>query len=299
MVPRAVANKHLPLRVLSPWDWQHWLTWGYVIVHNAVPAPTVGRLRKLLWEFQGLDPSRPRSWYRRPRRGAVRRRTNIYSNSGFVSIYNHQYLWDNRQYKRVYDAFVDVWDREALWVTIDRANLNPPNRKSRPFKGFIHWDVDTTRDDLPMSVQGVLSLVDTTPAMGGFQCVPELFRTFDAWRARQPADRSPYFPDLRGFEIERPRLAAGDLLIFNGLLPHGISANRSADGVRVAQYITMFPADEGNETLRQARIRSWRDGGPAPGFPRDPRQWEKLRYPRAKLSPLGERLLGLRKWEES
>ena len=29
---------------------------------------------------------------------------------------------------RVYDAFVDIWDREDLWVTIDRANLNPPKR---------------------------------------------------------------------------------------------------------------------------------------------------------------------------
>ena len=43
-----------------------------------------------------------------------------------IEIYNHQYLWDNRQEPRVYDAFVDIWDREDLWVGIDRANLNPP-----------------------------------------------------------------------------------------------------------------------------------------------------------------------------
>lgn len=298
MVERAVTTKRLPLRVLSPWDWEHWLTWGYVIVHKAVPAPTLARLQALLWEFQGMDPARPDSWYRLPRRRPARRRTSIYSNTGFISIYNHQYLWDNRQDKRVYDAFVDVWDNEALWVTIDRANLNPPNRKSRPFPGFIHWDVDTTRDDLTMSVQGVLSLVDSAPRIGGFQCVPGIFHDFDAWRKAQPADRSPYFPDLRGFEIVRPRLRAGDLLIFNGLLPHGITPNRSADRVRLAQYIAMSPADEADESLRHARIRSWRERGPPPHFPRDPRRWESLRYPRARLSPLGERLLGLRKWSE-
>ena len=29
--------KMLPLRVLSPTDWQHWTTWGYVLVKTAVP----------------------------------------------------------------------------------------------------------------------------------------------------------------------------------------------------------------------------------------------------------------------
>ena len=48
--------------------------------------------------------------------------------TGMVEIYNHQYLWDNRMEQRVYDAFVDIWDMEELWVTIDRANLNPPKK---------------------------------------------------------------------------------------------------------------------------------------------------------------------------
>ena len=48
--------------------------------------------------------------------------------TGMVEIYNHQYLWDNRQEQRVYDAFVDIWDIEELWVAIDRANLNLPKK---------------------------------------------------------------------------------------------------------------------------------------------------------------------------
>ena len=31
-------RKRLPLRVLSEADWQHWITKGYVIVRQAVPA---------------------------------------------------------------------------------------------------------------------------------------------------------------------------------------------------------------------------------------------------------------------
>jgi ectoine hydroxylase-related dioxygenase (phytanoyl-CoA dioxygenase family) len=217
-----------------------------------------------------------------------------------VEIYNHQYLWDNRQYPRIYDAFVDIWDNEKLWVTIDRANLNPPNRSRRPFSGFIHWDADTTLDPLPVNVQGVLSLVDHEPEMGGFQCVPELFRTLEEWRKAQPADRDPWKPDTSGFEVVPVMPKAGDLLIFNSLLAHGIRPNVSKDKVRIAQYISMTPADESRDDLREIRVRSWREMEPPQGFafPGDPREWEKKNCSPAKLTALGERLLGLRRWSE-
>ena len=73
------------------------------------------------------------------------------NNTGMLEIYNHQYLWDNRMTQRVYDAFVDIWDMEDLWVTIDRANLNPPKKvKGSNQNGFIHWDSDTSLDPLPI-----------------------------------------------------------------------------------------------------------------------------------------------------
>src|SRR5690606_34956119 len=223
------------------------------------------------------------------------------NNSGMVEIYNHQALWDNRQHPRVYDAFVDIWDREDLWVTIDRANLNTPNRGARSFGGFIHWDADTSRRPLPIGVQGVLSLVDTDEEVGGFQCVPELFRTFDTWLERAPADRDPFHPDVTGFEIVPVPMRAGDLLIFNSLLAHGIRPNTSTDRVRMAQYISMHPAEEDNAEERETRIRSWRERE-APkraAFPRDPRERERPRYGPAQLTPLGEKLLGRRSWREA
>ena len=33
--------------------------------------------------------------------------------------------------QKVYDAFVDIWDREDLWVAIDRAHINPPKKLKR------------------------------------------------------------------------------------------------------------------------------------------------------------------------
>jgi hypothetical protein len=294
-VPLRDITKRLPLRVLSPADWTHWTTFGYVVVPAAVPEPNIRRLVDLLWEFSEMDPSDPGTWSRKQLRDHQMRELN---NSGMVEIYNHQYLWDNRQEPRVYDAFVDIWDRIDLWAAIDRANLNTPNRDGRPFTGFIHWDADTSLSPLPIGVQGVLSLVDTDSEIGGFQCVPELFRTLDAWIRTQPADRHPLHPDLTGFEIVPVPMRAGDLLIFNSLLAHGIRPNVSTDRVRMAQYISMYPAEEHNTAERDARVRSWRERE-APtraAFPGDPRDWERTRYETAVLTPLGEKLLGARSW---
>jgi ectoine hydroxylase-related dioxygenase (phytanoyl-CoA dioxygenase family) len=54
-------------------------------------------------------------------------------------------------------------------------------------------------------------------------------------------------------------MEAGDLLIFNSIELHGIRVNKSGNKVRMAQYISMMPAEEDNEPLRQWRIFSWRE----------------------------------------
>jgi hypothetical protein len=215
-----------------------------------------------------------------------------------VALYNHQYEWDTRQYTRVLEALTDIWGTEKHWGPIDRANLNLPIRPGYEYKAFIHWDYDP--ETKPQNVQGVLALADQTDEnMGGFQCIPELFRTYDTWKLTQPADRDRFKPDVTGFETVKVKMEAGDLLIFNSSEPQGIRANRSGDKVRMAQYISMMPAQEENEALRQWRISSWRDRRAPEGyaFPGDPRNWEATRYPRAVLTELGEKLLGLRSWE--
>ena len=288
-------RKTLPLRVLSDADFEHWQTYGFVVVPQAVPAENVERLVKFLWEFQEMDPANIETWFAKQLRDHAMKELNY---SGMVEVYNHQYLWDNRQCRRVYDAFVDIWDEEKLWVTIDRANLNTPNRSGRAFSGFIHTDYDTTLDPLPINVQGVLSLVDVDGETGGFQCVPELFRTFEEWKKTQPADRDGFKPDVTGFEVYPVPMKAGDLLIFNSLQPHGIRPNTSENKVRMAQYISMSLADESNEELRQRRITSWAERRAPEGFafPGDPREWERTKYATAELSPLGRKLLGLDRW---
>jgi len=283
-----------PLRVLSEEDWNFWTYNGYIVIKQAVPKENCEQLERLLWEFEEKDPEDINNWYA-PARAEMEMKELI--NSGMVEIYNHQYLWDNRMCPRVYDAFVDIWGTEKLWCTIDRANLNFPARAGFEFKGFIHWDYDP--ETKPQNVQGVLAIADQTDEnMGGFQCVPELFRNYDTWKLTQPTDRDYFKPDVSGYEKVKVKMEAGDLLIFNSLLPHGIRPNNSGNKVRIAQYISMMPAEEENETLRQWRINSWHDRIAPSGyaFPGDPRHWEQTKYKRAELTPLGKKLLGLEKW---
>ncbi|HEY5363751.1 MAG TPA: phytanoyl-CoA dioxygenase, partial [Aestuariivirga sp.] len=107
-------RKTLPLRVLSQADWEHWTKKGYVVVRQAVPAANVKPLVDLLWKFDEKNPSGPSTWYAPQRREHIMKELN---NTGMLEIYNHQYLWNNRMESRVYNAFVDIWDREDLWVT--------------------------------------------------------------------------------------------------------------------------------------------------------------------------------------
>jgi hypothetical protein len=298
-VQLAEIRKQKPFRVLSEADWQHWITRGYVIVRNAAPQAQCAAVVDMLWEFEEMDRHDPSTWYRPQRRENKMRELN---NAGLVEVYNHQSLWTTRQNRRIYDAFVDIWDREDLWVAIDRANLNPPNRGARAAQrenGFIHFDVDITARPRPIGVQGVLSLAPQDPEVGGFQCVPGIFANLDDFVAALPPGSNQFKPDITGHEIVNTTMNTGDLLIFNSLLAHGVRPNRSENRVRIAQYISMFPADFDNKPLRQARIRTWTEQTAPVGdpFPGDPRGFERSHYPVATLDHLGEKLLGLTRWK--
>jgi len=283
------------LRVLSEEDWTFWQHNGYIVIKQAVSREQAAATAAFLWEFEEKIPNDSSTWYTAPR---AEMKMKELENTGMVEVYNHQHLWNNRQMQRVYDAFVDIWGTEKLWVSIDRANLNFPIRPGFEQKGFIHWDYDPETN--PVNVQGVLALADQTDEnMGGFQCVPELFRNYHSWKLTQPEDRNHFMPDIAGLELVKVPLEAGDLLIFNSLEPHGIRPNLSKDKVRIAQYVSMMPAEEDNEPLRQWRINSWRDRIAPEGyaFPGDPRNWEQTRYKTAVLNELGKKLLGLTLWD--
>jgi len=127
-----------------------------------------------------------------------------------------------------------------------------------------------------------------------------LYRNYDSWKLTQPDNRDRFQPDISQLEdkIVKVKMEAGDLLIFNSTQPHGIRPNKSDNKVRIAQYISMMPAEEENEELRKWRINSWKNRIAPEGyaFPGDPRKWEQTKYKTAKLTDLGKKLLGLNSW---
>ena len=283
------------LKVLSVNDWKFWIENGYIVIKNAVAKDKAKKTASFLWEFEEKDSEDPSTWYSPPR---AEMKMKELAGTGMVELYNHQYLWENRQERKIYESFVDIWGTEKLWVTIDRANLNFPIRKNFEYKSFIHWDYDP--DTKPQNVQGVLALEDQTDlSMGGFQCIPWLYKNYNLWKKSQPKNRDRFKPDVSGLEdqIVKVPLEAGDLLIFNSTLPHGIRPNYS-NKVRIAQYISMMPAEEENLDLRNWRINSWKNRVAPEGhaFPGDPRKWEQIKYKTAKLNYLGKKLLGLKSW---
>ena len=284
------------LRVLSEEDWKFWMHNGYIVIKNAIPKEQAKATANFIWEFDEKNPNDTSTWYAKPR---AEMKMKELAGTGMVEAYNHQALWNNRQMQKVYDAFVDVWGTEKLWVTIDRVNLNFPQRPGEEKEGFIHWDYDP--ETRPQNVQGVIALADQMDeSMGGFQCVPWLYRNYDTWKLTQPEDRNRFQPNLDSLldKLVKVVMEAGDLLIFNSTEPHGIRPNRSGKKVRIAQYISMMPAEEENQELKDWRINSWKNRVAPLGyaFPGDPRNWEQVKYKTAELSKLGKKLLGLDNW---
>ena len=284
------------LRVLTIEQWNFWIENGYVVIKNAVSRKKALKTANFIWEFDDKNPNDQSTWYSKAR---AEMEMKELAGTGMVEVYNNQFLWDNRQTQKVYDSFADIWGIEKLWTTIDRANLNFPIRPNFEYEGFIHWDYDP--DTKPQNVQGVLALSDQSDQnMGGFQCIPWLYRNYDSWKLTQPIDRDKFKPNIEGLEdnLVKVSLEAGDLLIFNSTLPHGIRPNNSKDKVRIAQYISMMPAQEDDKDLVSWRINSWKNRVAPQGyaFPGDPRNWEQTKYKKANLTELGKKILGLDKW---
>ena len=284
------------MAVLSKEDWAFWEENGYVVVHEAVPQKNLDAMVDAIWTFLEIDRDDPEQWYRYKPYTREDRCSPI-SSAGMVEVYQHQALWDNRQYPKVHQAFSEIWGTEKLWVSVDRACMKPPVREDKPeysSKGFVHWDVDTAVHPVPFGVQGVLYLTDTAEGQWGFQCVPGFHRTFYEWVKTQPEDRHPRRPDLQGLEVKPIAGQAGDLLIWHRLLLHGNGRNRS-DKPRFAQYINMSPAGDSTEK-RQSAIKGWQERRATAGWPGDARDWEHKNQQPAVLTELGRKLLGVDSW---
>jgi len=265
---------------------------GYVLVPGVVPRANVEAVVTDLFAHVGADPADRESWYQDEHIGSA----------GMVEMYHYQSMWSNRQHPALHAAFAEVLGTDRLWVTLDRCNLKPPADARHPkfdFKGMMHWDTDIARyPDLRFGVQGVLALSDTDETMGGFHCMPDLYRDLGpALERRRAAGEDVRRPDASRYAVVKVPARAGDLIIWSTLLAHGNGENRS-ERPRLAQYISMHPARDDDAAACEHRVNLWRNNLPPSGkaFPGDPRRIEEQRTQPAELTPLGRRLIGLDRW---
>ena len=273
--------------VLSAEDRDFWDENGYVVVHDAVSLENCKAAENAVWDFLEMDANDPDTWYPDPPRRGI-----------MVEMYQHQALWDNRQSPRVYQAFSEIWGDDKLWVSFDRTSLNPPERHDFEFTGpYLHWDMQL---DMPvkLKVQGVLYLTDTPGNQGAFTCIPGFHRKLEKWLDDLPDDVNPReaIREKHAHEAKAIEGKAGDLVIWHSALPHGSSPN-SSDQPRIVQYITMSPAREDREDVREDRIEGWRER--LTGLGKNAKEKEHEHGTTAELTSLGRKLLGVDLWNGS
>ena len=200
----------------------HWEEHGWVLVPDAVPKENLEAVIADIFEFIGGSPDAPESWYATTEQEGSP--VPAYGQGSMVQMFQTQALWDNRQSPRVYRAFAELYGREEMSVSIDRANLKPPQRPQSPGWGeasAVHWDMPPEQLGSPkmpdtMRIQGVLYLADTPANGGGFQCVSGFHHRFEEWvETVAPEDRGKNFeqqPTLKHLKPEPIAGKAGDLV---------------------------------------------------------------------------------------
>jgi ectoine hydroxylase-related dioxygenase (phytanoyl-CoA dioxygenase family) len=234
-------------------------TWGrdgFIVVPAAVDADTVHSAAAELWAYLEMDPADPATWYD----ADIRRRSGI-DERGMVPLYHAPAVWRVRESERIFQAFSELLDETDLVVSFDRSNMNPPATDDWTYDGFIHWDIDITRDPVPFELQGLVALSDCPAGTGGFRCAPGFHHRLAAWLRDEGRGFSGRFPDTTGMDIVPVPLRAGDLLVWRGELPHGNSANLGR-APRLAQYLTFKSAASLSATEIETRRRSYLDGRP-------------------------------------
>ncbi|MCR6630610.1 MAG: phytanoyl-CoA dioxygenase family protein [Magnetospirillum sp.] len=230
---RLDAIERLP-DVLGPAELGQWHEQGWVVLPNAIDAAACAAAAQVVWDAQGMSPERPEEWGRfGPRQQCV-----------FVQLFRHPALRVARESPRVHKAFAQLWGTADLWMTTDRVGFNPPERSGLQFQGpGIHWDVSLVQP-IPLGIQGLLYLSDTTAEQGAFALVPGMHRTIGDWLDSVPSGEHPQHFAARTLTMTPIAGKAGDLVIWHHALPHGPTPNRS-DQPRLVQYLKMFPADFG------------------------------------------------------
>jgi len=222
----SVEDTKIEKPVLSTKDITQFERDGFVIVKNAIPKQDCEDTVKLIEEFLEIDLDDNSTWYKHhPAKKGI-----------MVQFFMHPLLMKNRLSPKIRTAFLQLWKRNDLLVSIDRVSFNPPENELYQFPGpDLHWDV-SLKTPIPFGLQGILYLSDTPENQGAFTLVPGFHQKIESWLKSLPEGAHPREEDLHQLGAKPIAAQAGDFIIWHHALPHGSSPN-SGTQPRIVQYI--------------------------------------------------------------
>jgi len=245
---------------------------GYVVIRSALSADQAAHAVDLTWQFleqlgTGIDRHDVSTW------GDDRWPTAVHG--GIVpsqGIGHCAAQWFVRSVPAVKQAFAAVWDDDDLLVSFDGmalwrpAHIDPAWRTNRG-SSWLHIDQHPIGRPGFHCVQGLISLLETSPTSGGNILIPGSHRMFESIpdcyterlarvdssidHFRFPADD----PQLRDSSPIVCHLGAGDLLLWDSRTIHcstpgGETPEPTSAGLtRVVSLVCMMPRSRSNDAV--------------------------------------------------
>jgi hypothetical protein len=216
--------------VLTEADINLWNTNGYVIIKNAITQQDCDDTIEAICQFINIDKNNPSTWYNEhPQRQGI-----------MVQLFQHPAIEKNRQSKKIKRAYQQLWQRNDVYVNIDKVGFNPPEKVNWKFPASrLHWDV-SLKTPIPFGTQGILYLTDTSSNQGAFTVVPCFNNNIEKWLKELPNGAHPREQNLYTLGPISVAANAGDFIIWHHALPHAASPNKSKLP-RFVQYLNYAP----------------------------------------------------------
>ena len=251
---------------------------GYVVIAKALDDEQAARALELTWDYleqlgTGIDRSDPETWT--DERWPTTAHGGILPGHG---IGHSAAQWFIRSAPAVKQAFAAVWDEDDLLVSFDGMALwrpwaiNPAWKTNRG-GSWLHIDQHPTNRPGFQCVQGLVSLLPTSPDVGGNVLIPGSHRSFaqipevypqrlgrvpvDVDHFRFPADD----PLLGGTPAITCHMEAGDLLLWDSRTIHCSNASDTPAAVRdqlirAASLVCMMPGRLTSPQVLEERKRA-------------------------------------------
>jgi ectoine hydroxylase-related dioxygenase (phytanoyl-CoA dioxygenase family) len=247
---------------------------GFVVIANALTSAQAEHGIALTWDYleglgTGIDRNDTSTWH--DDRWPINVHGGIIPSQG---IGHSQAQWFIRSVPAVKQAFAAVWDDHELLVSFDgmalwRPTVVHPEWQTNRGGSWLHIDQHPIGRPGFHCVQGLVSLLPTSPASGGNVMVPGSHRLFESIpdRYTERLGRIDSSIDHFRFPADDPQLAstppimahmeAGDLLLWDSRTIHcsspGDGSSTETGLLRAASLVCMMPNSRSNDKIRKQR----------------------------------------------